>query len=258
MTHLDKLNSHDSIHGKVSAAVHPEELLQAVGTYRFQCFAPVEHLRNEFIGLRDELVALGRQPEIDFAMSVMLAPAGERRLNLVPDHLSSRERDLMKSLVAIPQLGQWQDVIRNLVVTQGRNDMLDKYLAGSTYTAAWYLGLISSVGYSAIAAGDTAAQINGSNGWDEAGASVAPTYSQANRPTPSWAAASSGSKATASSVVFSMTGAGTVKGGFLVSSNTKDGTSGVLFSAGLFTGGDKVVGNGDTLNATYTLSLTTP
>lgn len=258
MNNSDKLQSRDRLHGSVVSTRHPEEFLQAAGTYRFGCVAPVEHLRREFIETRDELIKLGRQAEIDFALANIMAPSRDDRISLVPSHFVGYERDLMKSLIAIPQVGQWQDVIENLVVTQGRNDMLDKYLAGVTYSAAWYLGLISSVGYSAIAATDTAANINGSNGWDEAGGSVAPTYSQANRPAPSWAAAAAGSKATASAVVFSITGAGTVKGGFLVSSNTKDGTTGVLFSAGLFTGGDKIVGNGDTINATYTLNLTTP
>jgi hypothetical protein len=34
------------------------------------------------------------------------------------------------------------------------------------------------------------------------------------------------------------------------------GTAGVLFSAGDFTGGDKFVDSGDTLNVTYAFSLT--
>lgn len=142
---------------------------------------------------------------------------------------------------------KWADEIENLVVTQGKNDALDKYLSGSAYTAAWYLGLIGSTSYSAIAAGDTAAS---HAGWTED-----TNYSQGSRPTASFAAASGGSKALSAAAVFSINANVTIKGCFLISNATKGGTTGILYSAGLLSGGDKVVQNGDTLNVSYTASL---
>lgn len=146
----------------------------------------------------------------------------------------------------------WSDHIDNLVTTGGKNDALDKYLAGTSYTAAWYMGLISSTSYSAVAAADTMAS---HAGWLEAGTANAPTYSQSTRPAPAFSSASAGSKATSAAVVFSVTGTGTAKGCFLASVATKDGTTGILYSAGLFSAGDKAVSNGDSLSVTYTASL---
>ena len=45
---------------------------------------------------------------------------------------------------------------------------------------------------------------------------------------------------------------GTVAGAFLC--NAATGTTGILFSEGDFTGGDKIVASGDTVNVTYTFS----
>lgn len=147
---------------------------------------------------------------------------------------------------------RWKDVVLNMVVTLGKNDLLDKYLSGSGYTAAFYLGLISSAGWSAINANDTASS---HAGWQEAATANAPTYSQANRPTMTFNAAASGNKSSNGSVTFSITANGTAKGAFLSTSSVKDGTGGLLFSAGLFSGGDKVLQVGDTLNGSYSLSV---
>lgn len=143
---------------------------------------------------------------------------------------------------------KWADTIDNLVTTVGKNDLLDKYLAGSGYTATFFLGLIGSASYTTgPAAGDTAAS---HGGWAENTA-----YSEGTRPAPSFAAASGGSKATSAAVAFSINAdSQTIKGCFLITNSTKGGTTGILYSAGTFTGGDKAVGSGDTLNVTYTAS----
>jgi hypothetical protein len=139
---------------------------------------------------------------------------------------------------------KWSEQIKNLVVTVGKNDLLDKYFTGTSYTAAWYLGLINSGG--TYAAGDTMA-LHG--GWTENTG-----YSNATRPAPSWGSASAGSKAT-TATGFSINASGTIGGAFLTTSNTKGGTTGILYSAGNFTGGNRTVASGDTLNVTYTASV---
>ena len=151
---------------------------------------------------------------------------------------------------------KWRDTIENVVCTVGKNLALDTFLAGSAYTVIGpFMGLISSVSYSAVAAGDTMAS---HAGWLEAGGANAPTYS-GNRKTAVWSAAVSGSKALSAPLSFAITGSGTVKGAFLCYGsgvvNTKDSTAGTLWSAGIFTTGDKVVVNGDTLNVNFSTSL---
>lgn len=150
----------------------------------------------------------------------------------------------------------WEDTFANVVTTVGKNLALDTYLAGSSYSVTGpYMGLISSTSYSAVAAGDT---MSSHAGWLEAGSANAPTYS-GNRKTAAWSAAASGSKALSSALSFAITGTGTVKGAFLVfgsgASASVGNTSGTLYSAGLFSGGDRAVISGDTLSVSYTASL---
>lgn len=156
---------------------------------------------------------------------------------------------------------KWEDVIENTVMTEGKNVMLDAALAGSSYTVVGpYMGLISSVSYSAIVAGDTAAQINGTNGWKEAGSSTNYPLYTTPRKTCAWSAATAGAKALSAALSFSIiTTGGTIKGCFIVfstsASSTIASTAGALYSAGLFSGGDKVVAPSDTVQVSYSTSL---
>lgn len=151
---------------------------------------------------------------------------------------------------------RWRDEFDNVVTTVGKNLALDSFLAGSAYTVTGpYIGLISSTSYSAVSAADT---MSSHAGWLEAGNANTPTYTSP-RKTASWAAAASGSKALASAAAFSITGTGTIKGCFMAYGSgavtTIDNTSGTLYSAGLFSGGDRAVVNGDVVNVSYTASL---
>ena len=140
---------------------------------------------------------------------------------------------------------KWRDVIDNLVVDTGLNDALDKWLKGSTYTAAFYVGLVSST--PTIAAGDT---MSSHAGWTDNA-----TYSNATRPALTLGTVASKSvDNSASKAVFNINGTATIGGAFVTTSNTKSGTTGTLISAGAFSGGNKSVSSGDTLNVqiTYT------
>lgn len=158
---------------------------------------------------------------------------------------------------------RWTDTIENLVTTEGKNALLTHAFKASALTQTLVLGLVESTGFTAFSATNTAANITAvgggspANGWNEA------TTSQcAARGTPSFGTAGSGQLATSSAVSFSMLASATMKGAFLMMKSTAGvapttttgNTSGALYSCGAFTGGDRAVINGDTVNVTYTAS----
>ena len=146
---------------------------------------------------------------------------------------------------------KWEEKNPNLVVNEGLEDMNNKYFAGVTYSAAWYLGLITGPGSgTTIDPTDTLAS---HAGWTEytdyTGDRKAVTFGFATLADPSVITNS----ATPNAFVITAPG-GTVAGAFLASVDT--GTAGILFSASDFQSpGDRAVVAGDTLNVTYTFSL---
>lgn len=135
----------------------------------------------------------------------------------------------------------------NDITNVGKNALFDIMFNSGTQilTASWFIGLISSTSYSALSATDTMAS---HAGWTEFTG-----YSQANRVAWGSGAAASQSVTNSTPATFDVTSSGTVKGIFVVSNNTKGGTSGTLWSTALFSADVPVV-NGDQLKVTYTLN----
>ena len=145
---------------------------------------------------------------------------------------------------------KWMDEWENSVVDTGLQEMLTMTLKSGTPKSTWYVGLTD--GTPTVADSDTLAS---HAGWVEVTA-----YDEANRV--EWVdAALTGSAGTISvtstaGLVFTVSANSTTIGGaFLASSNTKSGTSGVLYAAGAFTAGDKVLDDNDTLTVTATFTV---
>jgi hypothetical protein len=150
---------------------------------------------------------------------------------------------------------KWEEKNHNLVVNEGLQDMNTQYFKGVTYSAAWYIGLITgpSSGTTFSATQTLASHgTTGGGGWTEdtnyAGNRKAATFGTATTADPSVISNS------ASPAQFVMNNTTTIAGAFLC--NVASGTSGILFSASDFQApGDRAVVNGDTLNVTYQFSL---
>jgi hypothetical protein len=146
---------------------------------------------------------------------------------------------------------KWEENNHNLVVNVGIQYMAGVALTSTTQITTWYIGLWGAGASNAPAAGDT---MSSHAGWTEftgySGSSrISPTFTAATNANPSVVT-------NATAAAFSINASGTVGGAFLTSGSLKSGTTGTLFSGSDFTGGDRAVVSGDTLNVTYTFRLT--
>lgn len=137
---------------------------------------------------------------------------------------------------------RWKDTAQNTVVAVGINHILDVALVATTQITTWYVGLTD--GTPTVASGDTMAS---HAGWSEEQAA----YSQADRPSYTPVRSTHTVSNTAAKASYSVTTAFTTGGAFLASAPNKAGATGTLLCAAAFTGGDKTLGDGDTLNVQY-------
>jgi hypothetical protein len=151
---------------------------------------------------------------------------------------------------------KWRDEAKNLTTNQGRQDMNAKYFLGSSYTAAWFIGLVNNTPAPSYAVADTMAS---HAGWVET-----TDYSGTDRATATFGTATTADPSVISNSVasggtvatFGITGTVTIDGAFLTATQDNSTNTGVLFSVAAFESpGDRSVVNGDTLNVTYQFSL---
>lgn len=135
---------------------------------------------------------------------------------------------------------KWTEEVPNLVVTEGKNHILNTEFHAGTAITTWYVGL---KGAGTAVAADTLAS---HSSWSEVAG-----YSGTRK---EWTegAASAGSMTNSSSMDYSITATATVAGAFLGSAAS--GTTGTMFGVADF-GTSRAVISGDTLQVTLTVSI---
>ena len=127
------------------------------------------------------------------------------------------------------------------LTTAGGNEILDTLYR----TTTWYIGLIRDDGYDALAAADTLAS---HAGWEEGD-----EYSGNRKAFTASVAASKSNNNTGNEASFDITADQTFKGCLLAS--VASGTTGTLRATMIFTGGDAVALDGDTLEVALSTNV---
>lgn len=158
-----------------------------------------------------------------------------------------KERVLVRGLFVHSLNGGEPEYDTNLVVTEGRNHMLNVVLSGASQVATWYVALFAS---------NVTPQATWTAANFVANATEFTAYDEATRPEYVETAASAGAINNYSNkAAFTVNASGTVYGGAILSSSVKSGSSGVLLASARFTN-SRAVEDDDLLQIGYQLSLT--
>ena len=141
---------------------------------------------------------------------------------------------------------KWEDEVRNLIVNQGKNDILDTYFNAGTQITTMYIGLIDNSGFSAIDASDTHAS---HAGWTEN-----EDYNEATRVLWNPGAAAGEAVVNASARDFTMNATAAINGIFIAETSTKGSTAATILWAATSFGTVVNVVNTDVIQITYTVS----
>lgn len=142
----------------------------------------------------------------------------------------------------------WTEDFHNLVVTVGKNKLLDAGFKTGLASPLWYLGLVDDASFSAYDVTDT---MGSHAGWIEATAYDEVARQQFVPSTPAAGATSN----SANKATYTMNATKTIRGAFMANDSTKGGGSGILYGVGNFAASQGVI-SGDILVVTTTLSLT--
>lgn len=159
-------------------------------------------------------------------------------------------RRRMKGKFIVEHFNKSGDQIGTYAFPNGIKDLaqnyaLDASFRGGAQISTWYLGLIDTTGFSTDPDADTMAS---HAGWTEAD-----DYTEANRVEWVTGAAAGRAITNPTTAEFSVNATVTLSGLFVTSDNTKNGTTGTLWSTALFAS-TVTANNGDTLKVTYSVT----
>lgn len=149
-----------------------------------------------------------------------------------------------EGLDAITGRRRWVADAKNGVTLATLDNLLDTYLGAGTTVAAWYIGLIDNVGFTALSPSDTMAS---HSGWSEF------TGYSGNRVVWSPGASSSQSKSNGTPASFTTTSApAVIRGAFLCSDASSNAGTVKLFCTAQFVSGPQTLSTiGDVIKVTY-------